>query len=155
MDFYLLNWHQLALQPEALKNRNGHLNNLCPSNLCNFRNALDEDLCLCLFKQLVCLSLIKELCREIIFKFSGVEKATICVHAVFNLTAPRATPGLLAIKLCNCFKCFRETMWPFNVAYIGKEGRNHSSPLSWFGLPACVPGEHSAVLKAANKRVIV
>lgn len=57
MDFYLSNWHQLALQPEALKNRSSHLNNLCPSHLCNFRNALDEDLCPCLIKQLVCLSL--------------------------------------------------------------------------------------------------
>lgn len=80
MDFYLLNWHQLALQPEALKNRNIHLNNLCPSNLCNFRNALDEDLCLCLIKQLVCLSL-KELCRKIIFKFSGVENLSfVCTQ---------------------------------------------------------------------------
>lgn len=75
MDFYLLNWHQLALQPEALKKRNIHLNNLCPSNLCNFRNALDEDLCLCLIKQmvLVLVSFIKVLCRKIIFKFSVVE----------------------------------------------------------------------------------
>lgn len=59
----------------GIEKRNIHLNNLCPSNLCNFRNALDEDLCLCLIKQLVLVlvSFIKVLSRKIIFKFSAVE----------------------------------------------------------------------------------
>lgn len=46
-------------------------------------------------------------------------------------------------------------MWSSYVAYIGKEGRKHSSSLSWFGLPGSVTGEYSAAMKAANKRVIV
>jgi len=39
MDINLLNWHQLALQPEALKSRNIPLTNLCPFNLCQLQKC--------------------------------------------------------------------------------------------------------------------
>lgn len=78
------------------------------------------------------------------------------MHSVSNLTAPCATPGLFSIKfLVIVSNALVKQCGLFMLLIWGKRAETTSSALSWFGLPACVTGEHSEVAKAANKRVIV
>lgn len=80
----------------------------------------------------------------------------LCSCSFQSYSAPCAALGFFSIqfsvivsnavvKQCGLFMLL---MW-------GRRAETTSSPLSWFGLPACVTGEHSVVLKAANKWVIV
>lgn len=64
VDINLQNW----VAASGIEKQNIPLANLCPLVCSSFRNAFDEDLCLCLIEQLTLLFLpfIKILCRKIL-----------------------------------------------------------------------------------------